>query len=272
MRIVVRCPAKINRFLSVGPLDSRGYHPLRTIFQAISLHDTVTIETGATGFSCDWPDMPEENTMTKSLRLLSEYRDLPPVSLTLAKRIPAESGLGGGSSNAAGVLRGMQKVLAAPLEDRELHDIAAAVGADVPFFLIGGRAKGEGYGTRLTPLPDAPPEWLVVARPEVGVSTKEAYACLDARPYEWQPFPEDDALYNDFERVAPCECLDLIERLQVRGAERAGLSGSGSAVFGIFRSEEGAQSSADGLRGERVPFVEVATTLSRAESLAVEVA
>lgn len=264
------CPAKINLFLAVGPIDSRGYHPLRTTFQAISLADELDIEWNAAepGFFCSDPSVPEDNTVTKTLRLLGEIVALPPLRITLTKHVPAESGLGGGSSDAAGLLRIVGRRYSLP--PAELAGIALAVGADVPFFLLGGAAHAEGYGEKLTPLPDRPPEWLVIARPPVGCPTGPAYRALDALTYDWREFPTSDVLYNDFERVAPCESIELIERLQVHGARDAALSGSGSAVFGRFADEAMANRAADLVREEGLGQAWVCHTLSRSESLAIQ--
>lgn len=264
----IRCPAKVNLFLAVGPLDGRGYHPLRTIFQAVDLCDVLTVDIGAAkpGFFCDSQSVPADNTVTKALRLLSEIAEVPPLRITLEKRIPSESGLGGGSSDAAGLLRVGQRLVS--VETSELLRIAAKVGADVPFFLVGGRARAEGYGERLTPLPDPADGWYVIARPNVGCSTPEAFRRLDENPYEWRPFPSDDSLYNDFERVAPCESLDLIERLQVHGARDAALTGSGSAVFGRFDNAVAADLAREKLADEGVEMVWAVKGLTRGESLA----
>lgn len=273
MTLKVLCPAKINTFLAVGPKDHIGYHPIRTIFQAISLYDELEIspsDDGTTHITCNWPELPASNTLTKVLSLVREYVDVPPLHINLSKNIPAESGLGGGSSDAAGLLRGLQKMLCNPIGESLLNDIALAVGADVPFFLVGGRARGEGYGEQLTPLPELPTQWLVVARPFEGCSTKEAYAQLDAAPYPWLEFPDRDELYNDFERVAPCGSIDLTERLHVFGATGSLMTGSGSAVFGIFPTQEMATSACERLRSEgSTSFLSIAHTLSRAESVGI---
>jgi len=105
MVVRVQCPAKINEFLAVGPRDARGYHPIRTILQAVGLFDELTIsdETEKDTFTCNW-DLPERNTITKAWTLGKELAPLPPLSVTLEKRIPIQGGLGGGSSDAAGFL------------------------------------------------------------------------------------------------------------------------------------------------------------------------
>lgn len=283
MRLSVPCPAKINLFLAVGPKDEAGYHPLRTIFQAVSLFDELTVadtplepETavreivaGGLTLTTNWADLPESNTVTKAWRLLNEYVVPPPLWLHLEKRIPDQSGLGGGSSDAAGLLRAINRFLDARLEPRMLHDIAAAVGADVPFFLVGGRARAEGYGEKLTALDDAPTEHYLILKPDVSCSTKEAYAALDERPYPFRDFPENGELYNDFERVMPCESDDWMEHLQMLGAQGVLLSGSGSAVFGRFESEAAVDRALEDLNQRRGFRTWKARSLTRSESLEV---
>lgn len=244
MTLEVLCPAKVNLFLAVGPLDHRGYHPIRTVFQAIDLCDVLRfrVADGEDRIECDWDGLPEENTMTRTLRLVRELIPVPPLHIELEKRIPAESGLGGGSSDAGGLLRALRKIVYPAPPEEFLHDVAAAVGKDVPFFLLGGRARGEGYGERLTPLPDPQGGWYVVVRPHgVGCSTKEAYARLDAMSYPFREFSNELDMYNDFERVAPCESLEYIETFGAYGARGALLCGSGSAVFGLFDDENSAR-------------------------------
>lgn len=242
MRLEVLCPAKLNPFLAVGPPDANGYHPIRTILQAVSLYDTLILDDSLEpGFSCDDPCVPAENTVTKAMRLVSEIAMVPPMRVELIKRIPSEAGMGGGSSDAAGYLRTINRFLPVPISAAHLQDIAIAIGMDTPFFLTGGRARGDHYGEVLTPLPDLPEQWYVIVKPEIGMSSGAAYRALDALPpYPFLDYPEGDELYNDFERVAPCECLDLMELLQLRGCSAAGLTGSGSAVFGLAASEAAA--------------------------------
>lgn len=263
----VRCPAKVNLFLSVAPPDSSGYHPIRTVFQAIGLFDTLTLsdDVDETRVECDWPGLPAENTLTKALRLIRELVELPPLRIRLQKSIPAESGLGGGSSDAAGLLRVVRRIVGGDLPWGEAEQVAAAIGADVPFFLVGGRAKGEGYGEILTPLDDLPQEWLLIVRPDVGVSTAEAYGRLDRSPRDWLPFPSDPrSLHNDFEGVAPHESLEWIERLKSAGADGALLCGSGSAVFGRFPTRAAAEAAQSSLSPTSSW---VASMLTRKESL-----
>ena len=264
MRIETLAPAKLNLSLAVGPRDARGWHPLRSVFQAISLGDTIVIEpSDRLEVTFDDPRVPEENSVTKAVRLLQEVADYPPVRVHVTKRVPMESGLGGGSSDGAAILRTAHRLMRGALPDHERRALYRALGADASFFAVGGRARAEGYGERLTPLPDGPERWYVLLRPDVGCPTPAMYAALDALSYDFRDFPEGEEIYNDFERVAPEACLDLIARLRTEGVE-AGLTGSGSVVFGLAESEAHARS----LR-QRVaaPWSAVARSLTRAESL-----
>ena len=253
------CPAKINTFLSVGPPDATGYHPIRTEFQAISIGDEMLIEPGEPEVRFVGADVPTENTVAKAIRLLSELVPLPAIRITVEKRIPMASGLGGGSADAGGLLRWVRSQFpGVPIA--EFAAIAASIGADVPYFLFGGRAFAEGYGEKLKPLPSLPKRWLVVAKPDANCHTAEMYRALDAKPREFRAWTEGE-IYNDFERVAPCQSLDLIERLLALGSKAAGLSGSGSAVFGFFGSEAEANSVQEQLIAERTPWTAVAATI-----------
>jgi 4-diphosphocytidyl-2-C-methyl-D-erythritol kinase len=272
MMIRVPCPAKVNLFLSVGPRDERNYHPIRTLFQAIGLFDYLDIETNADAdrISCNWPELPSENTLTKTLRLFREMVPTPPLRIHLEKNIPALTGLGGGSSDAAGLLRGLS-FLAEPAPNREfLRDVAAAVGKDVPFFLVGGKARGEGYGECLVPLPDPDPAWFVIVRPQVDCSTAEAYAKLDSVKRPFLDFDERSGLYNDFERVAPSKSLEYVDVLQAYGAMGAMLCGSGSGVFGVFEEETSAKQAIYRLSQDSRIRTWLASSLTREESLKVE--
>ncbi len=265
--ISVLAPAKLNLFLAVGPRDARGWHPLRTVFQAISLGDTLEIErSSALEVTFDDPAVPEENSVTRAVRLLQEVADYPPVRVRVTKRVPTESGLGGGSSDGAAILRSAHRFMRGALPAHEARALYRALGSDAPFFAVGGRARGEGYGERLTPLPDAPERWYVLARPEVGCPTPAMYAALDAASYPFSEFEE--GLYNDFERVCPRECLDLIGAMRTYGASAAGLTGSGSVVFGLAGGEAEARA-IEGRVKALAPWTATARSLTRAESLRV---
>jgi len=271
------CPAKINLSLVVLPPDATGLHPLRTTFLTIGLCDELAVTRledplarssihvqfdGIPHF--DWP---EDNTLAKTLRLVAEMLAIPPLRIELVKRIPTESGLGGGSSNAAGLLRVLGRFLAVPLTPDQRVDLAASVGWDVPFFMTGGHAHAEGYGERLRGLDDPQEKWFALAMPRASVSSAAAYARLDEVDFERAVgYPTG---HNDFERVSPPESLDLIGRLRSLGANPAMLSGSGSAVFGRFDRREDAERAARALAEAGTPWTAVAPSLARSSSLAV---
>jgi len=273
MILTTEAYAKLNLTLRVGAPDHRRYHPLRSIFQTIDWSDTVEVEVGGPArVEFFGAEIPAENTVTKALRLVSEIAPLAPLRVTVTKRIPAESGLGGGSSDAAALLRIVQR-LHPGLPPAELAGIAAAVGADVPFFLTGGRALAEGYGERLTPLPDpgpslSGPAWFVVIRPPVGCGTVSMYQALDAARPHAEPLADAPIGTNDFESVAPDVCRAVIHTLRSHGLP-AGLSGSGSAVFGVCESESQAHAIAQTLDpGHLIRVAEaIPADLSRAVSV-----
>jgi 4-diphosphocytidyl-2-C-methyl-D-erythritol kinase len=264
MRLEVVCPAKINTFLAVGQPDSRGWHPLRTIFQAVDLCDDLIVETAETdSFTTNAVWLPPHNSVTKALAKVRGVAQIPPLKIQLIKRIPAEAGLGGGSSNAAGLLRA-----AAFLVNRDFSELALSLGADVPFFLIGGRAKGEGYGEKLEPLPDLPTQHLVIVKPDVGCSTVEMYKELDRKERTWRDFPTDDEIYNDFLSVAPQESTRALKLLKTTSS---GLTGSGSAVFGFFPTQEAAQTAAQEIAKDSNMQAWAVRTLTASESQKVRV-
>ena len=242
MVLQVASPAKLNLFLAVGPRDALGYHPIRTIFQAIGLFDEVTIDLGVaeTFVQFHKAAIPEENTAAKALRLMSEFCELPKMGIRIQKNIPSEAGLGGGSSNAAAIIRTIRHLIPGAVSEADAFTVAKAVGADVPFFLVGGRAKGEGYGEILTPLPDPDPTWALVIKPPRSNATPDMFAALDRLQFPFADFPDGVAVANDFERV-DLKGAALAEKVRLYGAYDAGLSGSGSAVFGLFTDQPSAE-------------------------------
>lgn len=265
-RYLVDCPAKLNLILRVGAKDRRGYHPLETMFQAVGLFDTLEVTVGGSGLEIDGMDLPAQNTVTRAWRLMQEVATLPPVGLRLTKRIPSEAGLGGGSSDAAGVLRVFRKLLPPSVPDRDFQSVASSVGADVAFFIVGGRAWATGYGDQLTPQPDETTQWIVLVKPQIGCSTPAMYAKLDAAREASAALPllREGWGENDFNAVAPPECTSLIESLLESGCASASLSGSGSSVFGLVPSQGVAEAIA--ARFEQAWAV---PTLTREQSLVI---
>ena len=262
LRYVARAHAKVNLDLRVLGTRPDGYHELRTVFQTIELHDIVACwgKSGAFSLSCKTAGVPLDETnlvwraaaaLWKALGRAGDPRD---TRVAIEKAIPIEAGLGGGSADAAAALHVLARLWGgAPLS--LLRDVAAGLGADVPFFLSGGTALGLGRGEEIYPLVDLPVHWVVIVRPPYGVSTAEAYAWYDEdraagirEPRELQilpvPWPTRAAqMINDLEppvvRRHP-EIAGLKTALREAGAVAAAMSGSGSAVFGLFRGRAAA--------------------------------
>jgi 4-diphosphocytidyl-2-C-methyl-D-erythritol kinase len=180
--------AKINLILDVTGKRPDGYHELRTVFQSVFLCDTVTLSYGRPAqitLSCNRPDLPvnAENLAWRAASLLGEaYRVSQGVHISLEKRIPVAAGLGGGSSDAAAVLRGLVRFWGLPEEPDVLHSLAAQLGSDVPFCLRGGTALGSGRGETLEALPPCPHFYVVLANPGIPVSTARVYRHLAEVP------------------------------------------------------------------------------------------
>jgi len=256
-RVRVRAPAKINLDLRVGRRRADGFHEVATILQSIALHDTlsITVRRGPLTVRCAASRVPagRENLVWAAgaalWRALGRAGDPSGAAVVIRKRIPTAAGLGGASSDAASALRALQFCWAPLGSPRRLEDLAATVGSDVPFFLRGGTLRATGRGERLRRLRALPRHWVVLAVPDFGVSTADAYGWwdLDGRgdascapagpPRGWRRDPS--RLRNDLEapvaRRHP-EIRDLAARLQAAGALHAALTGSGSVVFGLFGS------------------------------------
>jgi 4-diphosphocytidyl-2-C-methyl-D-erythritol kinase len=285
-RLVTLAHAKVNLDLRVLGTRADGFHELRTVFQTIDLHDSLTCieQPGAFALRCRTPGVPLDASnlvwraaasLWKALGREGEPRD---TVVALEKTIPMESGLGGGSADAAAALVGLGRLWGG-VPVTLLRDVASGIGADVAFFLSGGTALGLGRGEEIYPLVDLPPHWVVVVRPPFGVSTAEAYSWYDEdrtaglkETRELQilpvPWPSRAAqMVNDLEppvvRRHP-EISALKAALKEAGALAAAMSGSGSAVFGLFRSRSAAAKSIKPLsRGGARAFL--TRTLTRAE-------
>lgn len=280
--------AKINWTLRIFQRRPDGYHDVATQLQSISLCDELTFEPReGRGISliCDDASIPvdDSNLIVKAAQAL-QTNDRG-INITLTKRIPSKGGLGGGSSNAAVTLLALNHLWQKNLENTDLMNIGKKLGADVPFFLIGGCAEGTGRGTDLCSVSDVQKQHLIVITPNATVSTADAYAALDraslttsesasilsssfARPVssgsgQW-------SLHNDFE-VVIFEIEPEIRRAKVAlldaGARGALLAGSGSSVFGIFDDEAARDRALGSLRSEPGWRIFSCHTLSRSEYL-----
>ena len=242
-RVRVRSLAKINLDLRVLNKRPDGYHELRTIFQTVSLADTIEIEcrSGSTRIEIKSNISIPGNIIEKAVdSVLAATGKTARVGFVLKKRIPLGGGLGGGSSNAAAVLLALPVLLKKPVGMEKLMELAASLGSDVPFFLLGGTAVGLGRGTELYPLPDLGNLSALIITPGVHVSTADAYRALD-RGFRTVTGSVSECYENDFESVVfrQHSHLKLIKgKLLSLGARPALMSGSGSTIFGIFRSRE----------------------------------
>lgn len=261
--VVARAHAKVNLDLRVLGTRADGYHELRTVFQSIELHDVLTAQEkpGPFVLKCRTAGVPldEKNLVWRAAvglwKALGRGGDPGDTVVTIEKRIPVEAGLGGGSADAAAGLQVLARLWGgAPLS--LLREVASGIGSDVPFFLSGGTALGLGRGEEIYPLVDLPRHWIVIVRPPFGVSTAEAYAWYDEdraagvrEPRgELQilpvPWPSRAAqMVNDLEppvmRRHP-EVGTMKQALREAGAVAAAMSGSGSAIFGLFRTRPAA--------------------------------
>ena len=250
----VKAFAKLNLDLRVLYRREDHFHELRTVFQTISLADDLHIEyapSADAAIEIEGANIPDNLIERAARACLAEWGEGGTVRCHLRKRIPMGAGLGGGSSDAAAVLLALPVLARRPIATRRLLEMAAALGSDVPFFLEGGAVAGLGRGEELYPLADRTGFALLVA-PGIHVSTPAAYAALAPQltvaPWQqkirtFQEFVGNPSVpgHNDFEAVVFRQHpkLELIKsQLCEAGAEWALMSGSGSSIFGLFRSRE----------------------------------
>jgi 4-diphosphocytidyl-2-C-methyl-D-erythritol kinase len=272
----VRAFAKINRSLHVLGTRADGHHELRTVFQSIALHDTLTVQRrpGPFRLTCDDPNLAvnRSNLVVQAAEAAwkaAGRRGVPrDVSMHLVKRIPLQSGLGGGSSDAAATLRALARIWR--VTDERIRTIAPALGADVPYFFEGGTVLGLERGDLLFPLMDSPSAWVVLALPDFGVSTRDAFAWFDAAsvpPPGTEVGPGTEVVRNDLqpavEKRHP-EIARVVSALGGAGALQAAMSGSGSAVYGLFTSRSAAQRAAARVAASLCPRTLVTRTVTRA--------
>ncbi|MBR2177045.1 MAG: 4-(cytidine 5'-diphospho)-2-C-methyl-D-erythritol kinase [Clostridia bacterium] len=263
MRMTVAAPAKINLFLDITGRRSDGYHLINTVMQTVSLFDDVTVTIDKSrediSVSCTDDEIPCDSTNTAyaAAEEFFEYTEIPRVgvSVKIKKRIPSGAGMAGGSTDAAAVIFALNEMLETDLGMEELAEIGENVGADVPFCIYGGTMSAGGIGTILSPLPDMPDCYIVIVKPEFKVSTKDAYEKSDSVGYENCKSSEaltnavcngnveaiSDNLYNKFEEVVDIDEISDIKALMKKyGAAGEVMTGSGSAVFGIFEDKSDA--------------------------------
>jgi 4-diphosphocytidyl-2-C-methyl-D-erythritol kinase len=286
----LRAYAKLNLDLKVLNRGADGFHELRSIFQTISLYDTLELAFTPgkkTEIELDGPAGIPDNLVMRAARLLVEQaggQASGRIAMKLRKRIPMGAGMGGGSSDAAAVLLGLPVLAGWPIPLETLLRVGAALGSDVPFFLLGGAAVALGRGTELYPLPDFPGKRVLIAAPPVHVSTPEAYRAFardsNGKLTEDQRIQYIDSFQsrvwrlgdpsssgvagaqaeNDFEGVVfprHPQLKSILKNLQKSGADPARMTGSGSALFGVFTTQNQvrqAQAACETLRPQPTTF------------------
>ena len=264
MKATVPCFAKLNLDLRVLHKRPDNYHELRTIFQTISLKDTLGIEVELKkrtqiDVTCSF-DIPD-NLVVRAAQAILDYLKIQAwVCFALRKQVPMGAGLGGGSSNAAAALIALPALLGRPISPTKLIGLAESLGSDVPFFLFGGTALGLGRGTELYPLPDVPPHAVLVVSTGIHVSTAEAYGALGRTVTDALTSPPQSPILREFQTIAwtldgssldqlpltndfeaPVferhpQLASVARKLRRLGAKPVRMTGSGSAVFGVFES------------------------------------
>lgn len=260
-KLTVKAPAKINLALDVTGKLPNGYHTIESIFQTVGIYDTVTAEItdgNSIELVCSDPEIPcnEKNIAYKAVLLFKELSGLEfGCKITIEKNIPSQAGMGGGSSDGASVFYLLNKLLNTNYYFEDMLPYASRLGADVPFFLMGGTAYAEGIGEKLTQINDFSGKILLIAKGADGISTPEAYRKIDR--LENPVHPETKKLLdciqsggenaykfygNIFEQAENLESVNTIKAIMLKhGALASVMTGSGSAVFGEFTDMESAE-------------------------------
>ena len=268
--ITLNAYAKINLSLDVVGRLANGYHEVRMIMQTVGIHDTLTFEKteGEIVLSSDAGELPlgEDNLIYKAARLVKEtYGISGGVKVHLEKRIPVAAGMAGGSTDAAATLKAMNLLYDLGLSEEALCGLGVKLGADVPYCIMGGTALSEGIGEVLTPIAPMPDCFLLVAKPEINVSTKYVYEQLDS--HEIPLHPDVDGMRRAIEekdirgmarllgnvlQMVTVERYPIVEELKQvmleQGALGSLVSGSGPSTFGIFDDEEKAKAAAERIK------------------------
>jgi 4-diphosphocytidyl-2-C-methyl-D-erythritol kinase len=289
--VTVRAPAKVNLVLIVGRPRDDGYHPLNTVYQAISLYDDVqvseadewSVEVTALGsVDCSGVPRDESNIVIRAGHLLAAHHGLDRAArIEIDKGIPVAGGLAGGSADGAAALIALDRLWDAQTSDEDLLSLAARLGSDVPFALLGGTAHGTGHGEIVEPVPDKGTYWWVVVPSDEGLSTPAVYREYDRMrpdvPAQWHTKDPSDLLdaarsgdadrvaagmRNDLEEPAISLRPELRERLDLVKQHRHNtvmLTGSGPTIVGIAKTQQAAQETRAALLEAGLPVVHVAT-------------
>lgn len=270
-KLELKALGKINLGLDVLGRRDNGYHDVRMVMQTVYLYDQIKIErTKELGIQLStnlfYLPVNENNLAYQAANLLmEEFQISEGVKITLDKHIPVAAGMAGGSSNAAAVLFGINQMFSLGLSQKELMERGVTLGADVPYCIMRGTVLAEGIGEILTPLPDMPKCYILIAKPPISVSTKMVYEKLDA--HEIQEHPDIDGILHglenqDLQQIASCmgnvlekvtiEEYPVIEEIKSvmkdNGALNAMMSGSGPTVFGIYDDKQQAKNAASKIK------------------------
>ena len=265
--ITLNAYAKINLSLDVVGRLANGYHEVRMIMQTVGIHDTLTFEKteGEIVLSSDAGELPlgEDNLIYKAAKLVKEtYGISGGVKVHLEKRIPVAAGMAGGSTDAAATLKAMNLLYDLRLSEEDLCGLGVKLGADVPYCIMGGTALSEGIGEVLTKLAPMPECVLLVAKPDINVSTKEVYQALDSQSVPWHPDVDGmrqaieegwlEGIYSRLGNVLETVTVakhpivsEIKQEMLGNGALGSLMSGSGPSVFGIFDDEEKARAAGE---------------------------
>jgi 4-diphosphocytidyl-2-C-methyl-D-erythritol kinase len=267
-KITILSPAKINLCLSVLGKRPDGYHDVEMLMQMVGLYDQITVTLAAEQgimVTCDNSTVPtgEKNIAWKAaLELLRVAESKSGLSIEIKKRIPVAAGLGGGSSNAAAVMAAVNRLLNAGLDQKQLAEMGARIGMDVPFFFYGPTALARGRGEILSPLPPIPQCWVLLINPGFETSTAWVYNNVNLRLTKKVDCNKiarlkvrniAQELHNDLEAVttvAHPEIGRIKDALLAHNALGVSMSGSGPTVFGIFETEKACRTAADALSPE----------------------
>ncbi len=277
-----RAYAKINLTLDITGKLENGYHSIASVMQTISLYDEISVEKNKFGdiwvysdggeFAEEMP-LDEDNTCEKAaVEFLRYIKATEGVDIHIKKNIPSQAGLGGGSSDAATVLRLLNRLYEANLPYDKLRKLAAKIGADVPFLVTGGCALCEGIGEAITPVENGLSGYVLLVKPDFGISTPEAYRLFDEKKLPYGNSSEAvmnsgcflGLLSNDLEKaVANPEIEEIKRKFIYLGASDSLMTGSGSCVYGLFEDKKAAETAAKSL--EDYPFVGVYEPVSSEE-------
>lgn len=270
--IDLKAMAKINLSLDVVRRREDGYHEVRMIMQTVNLYDEITLKktttTAGINVITDVEFLPtnQDNLVYKAAKLLmDEFQIQEGLEITLKKSIPVAAGMAGGSADAAAVLLGVNELFSLSLSKEQLMERGVKIGADVPYCVLGGTALAEGIGEKLTPLPDAPECYVLIAKPDIEVSTKFVYENLHAN--QLKVHPDIDGMIEEIQQGSLLGVADkmgnVLETVTVKaypviqeikdtmkqnGAVNSMMSGSGPTVFGLFDTKELAQQAEEALK------------------------